>query len=53
MTEDRVVNAVQLEMFKHDLEREMDGLQVMEDNSGLMLNFSPYIVSLSIQVSHC
>lgn len=35
-----VVNPVQLEMFKCDLGREMDGLQVMEDDSGLMLNFS-------------
>lgn len=31
----------------------MDGLQVTEEDSGLTLNFSPYIVSLSIQVSHC
>lgn len=29
----------------------MDGLQVMEEDSGLTLNFSPYIVSLSIRVS--
>lgn len=48
-----VVNPVQLEMFKHDLGREMDGLQVMEEDSGPMLSFSPCIVSLSIRVSHC
>jgi len=53
MTENRVVNPVQLEMFKHDLGREMDGLQVTAEDSGLVLSFSPYIVSLSIQVSGC
>lgn len=53
MTKDRVVNSVQLEMFKHDLGREMDGVQVTEEDSGLMLNFSPSTVRPSIQVSHC
>lgn len=49
----RVMDPVQLETFKGDLGRETDGLRAMEEALGLMLHFSPDIVGLSVQVSHC